>query len=36
VVAAIGRKRELDVAAALNAERADDRERRGAKPLIIP
>ena len=30
----IGRQRELDVAAALHAQRADDVERRGAQPLV--
>ena len=34
VLGRVGRERELDVAAALDAERADDRERRAAQPLV--
>ena len=34
VLARIGRERELDVAAALHAEGADDVQRRGAQPLV--
>ena len=34
VLGRVGRERELDVAAALDAERPDDRERRAAQPLV--
>ncbi len=34
VVGRVGRQRELDVAAALDAERPDDREGRAAQPLV--
>ena len=34
VVARVGRERELDVAAALDAERPDDGQRRAAQPLV--
>ena len=34
VLGRVGRQRELDVAAALDAERPDDRERRAAQPLV--
>ena len=34
VVGRVGRERELDVAAALDAERPDDRQRRAAQPLV--